>query len=102
VTGTTYPHPLTSRCPLSCLEGRLPARIFNALQRHLRWQHSGHPTVGHVAGLHRQGRLGEIRGLGAGGIEVIKALLESAGLLAEPDSPQDQTIALAPGAESAR
>jgi len=102
MTETIQRHKLTAGCPLSCLERLLSARTFNALQRDLRWQYAGHPTVGHVADLHRQGRLDDVRGLGVGGIEVIGRLLESAGLLAEPDGAQDQDIAGTPGAESVR
>lgn len=78
------PHVLTPGCPLWCLEYELPANSFNALKRDMRWRFDGHPTVGHVADLHRRELLGAIRRLGVGGIARIGQVLAQSGILTEP------------------
>ena len=80
-------HPITADCPVDCLAPLLSSRVFGRLAR-AQGRH-GEPvascgvpaTVGDVVRLYRQGRLGEIAGLGARSITEIEAGLVLAGLL---------------------
>jgi hypothetical protein len=79
-------HRVTAGCPVGCLASLLPLRVLGRLARadSRRGQvvaSCGVPvTVGDVARLHRQGRLGEIAGLGPAGIRDIGASLAAHGL----------------------
>jgi hypothetical protein len=95
-------HPVTADCPVDCLAPLLPSRVFGRLAR-AEGRH-GEPvascgvpaTVGDVVRLYRQGRLGEIGGLGPMSIRDIGIGLVSQGLVAagdgdaiRPDCPVD-------------
>jgi hypothetical protein len=86
-------------CPVDCLRSVLSGRVLNRLARA---DGRGTPvaacgppaTVGDVVRLYREGRLGEIAGLGAKGITEIEAGLVFAGLiLADNDPAQRQPTA---------
>jgi hypothetical protein len=83
-------HRATVGCPVDCLASLLPSRVLGRLTRAegRRGQvvaSCGVPvTVGDVARLYRQGRLGEIAGLGPAGIRDVGASLAAHGL-AGPD-----------------
>jgi hypothetical protein len=78
-------HRVTAGCPVDCLASVLPSRVLGRLARA---DGRGQPvascgvpvTVGDVARLYRQGRLGEIAGLGPAGIRDIGASLAAHGL----------------------
>jgi len=86
-------HPVTADCPVDCLAPLLPSRVLGRLAR--AEGRRGEPvascgvpaTVGDVVRLYRQGRLGEIAGLGARGITEIEAGLVFAGLLLDGSPP---------------
>jgi len=86
-------HPVTADCPVDCLAPLLPSRVLHRLAR-AEGRHGepmascGPPaTVGDVVRLYRQGRLGEIAGLGARSITEIEAGLAFAGLLLDGSAP---------------
>jgi hypothetical protein len=84
-------HPVTADCPVDCLAPLLPSRVFGRLAR-AEGRH-GEPvascgvpaTVGDVVRLYRQGRLGEIGGLGQRSVREIGISLVSRGLAAAGD-----------------
>lgn len=47
------PHVLSASCPLHCLKEMLTPLTFNALDRAISKRFGGHPTIGHVLGMHR-------------------------------------------------
>jgi hypothetical protein len=79
-------HRVTAGCPVDCLASVLSSRVLGRLAR--AEGRRGQPvascgvpvTVGDVARLYREGRLGEIAGLGPGGIRDIGASLAAHGL----------------------
>jgi hypothetical protein len=79
-------------CPVDCLRSVLSGRVLNRLARA---DGCGVPvapcgpstTVGDVVRLYREGRLGEIAGLGPKGITEIEAGLVFAGLILADDDP---------------
>ena len=81
-------HPITADCPVDCLAPLLSSRVFGRLAR-AQGRH-GEPlascgvpaTVGDVVRLYRQGRLGEIGGLGQLSVREIGISLVSHGLAA--------------------
>jgi len=95
---------ITPDCPVDCLRGVISGRALNRLARAdgrgVPVAPGGPPaTVGDVVRLYRQGRLGEIAGLGARGISEIEAGLVFAGLLLDGSAPvwqQPRTRATAP------
>jgi hypothetical protein len=84
-------HLVTADCPVDCLAlllgSRVVGRLARADGRHGELVAScGTPaTVGDVVRLYRQGRLGEIGGLGAVSIREIGLALDSHGLVAAED-----------------
>jgi hypothetical protein len=83
--GCCRAHRVTAGCPVDCLASLLPSRVLGRLARaDGRGQvvaSCGVPvTVGDVARLYGQGRLGEITGLGPAGIRDIRASLAAHGL----------------------
>ena len=110
-------HLATADCPVDCLAPLLGSRVLGRLAR--ADGRRGEPvascgtpaTVGDVVRLYRQGRLGEIGGLGPLSIREIGLALVSCGLVAAedgdaitPDCPVDclRSRDLGPGAEPAR
>jgi hypothetical protein len=89
-------HLVTADCPVDCLAPLLPSRVVGRLaradgRRGEAVASCGAPaTVGDVVRLYRQGRLGEIAGLGARGITEIEAGLVFAGLLLDASPPPRQ------------
>ncbi len=84
-------HPITADCPVDCLARLLSSRVFGRLAR-AEGRHGepvascGPPaTVGDVVRLYRQGRLGEISGLGAMSVREVGLSLVSHGLVAAGD-----------------
>lgn len=84
-------HTVTADCPVDCLAPLLASRVLSRLGR-ADGRHGeqvascGMPaTVGDVVRLHRQGRLGEIGGLGRLSIREIGLALVSHGLVAAED-----------------
>ena len=81
-------HPVTADCPVDCLAPLLPSRVFNRLARAEGRRGEavapcGAPaTVGDVVRLYRQGRLGQIGGLGPVSLREIEASLVSHDLVA--------------------
>jgi hypothetical protein len=103
-------HRVTAGCPVDCLASLLPSRILGRLGRAEGRQGQlvascGIPaTVGDVARLYRQGRLGEIAGLGPASIRDIGASLVAHGLADAadgdaivPDCPVDCLRAIISG-----
>jgi hypothetical protein len=92
-------------CPVECLRSVISGRVLNRLARAdgrgVPVAPGGPPTsVGDVVRRYREGRLGEIAGLGARGISEIEAGLVFAGLLLSGSTPvrqQPRTRATAPG-----
>jgi ribosomal protein S18 acetylase RimI-like enzyme len=85
------PHVIEPSCPLTCMERELPAKVYQAVRRHLHGEHH-HPTVGHVVALHHQFDLKGIRRLGAQGRELTTMFLESRGLIhPRPDHTERQS-----------
>jgi len=91
-------------CPVECLRSVISGRVLNRLARAdgrgVPVAPGGPPTVvGDVVRRYREGRLGEIAGLGARGISEIEAGLVFAGLLLDGSAPvrQPRTRATAPG-----
>jgi hypothetical protein len=86
-------HPVTAGCPVECLAPLLPARVFRRLaraegRRGEAVASCGPPaTVGDVARLYRQGRLGEIGGLGPLSVRDIGISLASRGLAGDAGDP---------------
>ncbi len=84
-------HPVTADCPVDCLAPLLPSRVLGRLAR--AEGRSAEPvascgvpaTVGDVVRLYRQGRLGEIGGLGARSLREIGLSLVSHGPVAAED-----------------
>jgi len=79
-------------CPVDCLRTVISGRVLNRLARAdgrgVPVAPCGPPaTVGEVVRLYRQGRLGEIAGLGARSITEIEAGLVFAGLLLDGSTP---------------
>jgi hypothetical protein len=77
---------ITPECPVECLRSVISDRVLNRLARAdgrgVEVAPGGPPaSVGDVVGRYREGRLGEIAGLGARGISEIEAGLVFAGLL---------------------
>jgi hypothetical protein len=91
--------------PVDCLRSVISGRVLNRLGRAdgrgVPVAPSGPPaTVGDVARLYREGRFGEIAGLGARGISEIEAGLVFVGLLLDGSTlvrQQPRTRATAPG-----
>jgi hypothetical protein len=86
---------ITPDCPVDCLRSVISGRVLNRLARAdgrgVPVAPSGPPaTVGDVVRLYREGRLGEIAGLGARGISEIEAGLVFAGLLLDGSGPVRQ------------
>jgi hypothetical protein len=81
-------HLVTADCPVDCLAAVLPSRVAGRLARadgrrgELVASCGTPATVGDVARLFRQGRLGEIGGLGPGGVREVGPALVSCGLAA--------------------
>lgn len=84
-------HLVTADCPVDCLAPLLPSRVFGRLaradgRRGEAVASCGVPaTVGDVVRLYRQGRLGEIGGLGPLGIREAGLALVSRGLVTDAD-----------------
>jgi hypothetical protein len=84
-------HPVTADCPVDCLAPLLGSRVWGRLAR--ADGRDGEPvascgvpvTVGDVVRLHRQGRLGEIWGLGPLSVREIGLALVSHGLVVNGD-----------------
>jgi len=78
---------ITPECPVDCLRSVISGRVLNRLARadgrgHQPIAPGGPPaSVGDVVRRYREGRLGEIAGLGARGVSEIEAGLVFAGLL---------------------
>jgi hypothetical protein len=86
---------IAADCPVGCLRSVISARVLNRLARAdgrgVPVAPGGPPaSVGDVARRYREGRLGEIAGLGARGIGEIEAGLVFAGLLLEGGTPARQ------------
>lgn len=85
-------HPVTADCPVDSLAPLLPSRVLGRLARadgrggDLVASCGAPTTVGDVVRLYRQGRLGEIGGLGPLSIREIGLALVSHGLAAAADS----------------
>lgn len=99
---------VTADCPVECLRGVISGQVLNRLARAdgrgVPVAPGGPPaTVGDVARRYREGRLGEIAGLGPRGISQIVAGLVSAGLLRDGSTPvrQPRNRATAPGRAAA-
>jgi hypothetical protein len=81
-------HPAQADCPVDCLAPLLPSRVLHQLARAQGRYGNAVPacgapaTVGDVVRLFRQGRLGEIAGLGQVSLRKIEAALVSHGLIA--------------------
>ena len=96
---------ITADCPVECLRGVISGQVLNRLARAdgrgVPVAPGGPPaTVGDVVRRYREGRLGEIAGLGPRGISEIEAGLVFAGLLLGGSTPvrqQPRTRATAPG-----
>jgi hypothetical protein len=69
-------HAVTAECPVTCLDGILPARALNQLRYEM-----PHGTVGDIARLFLEDQLLSIRGMGLGGIERIRGVLTDADLI---------------------
>jgi hypothetical protein len=101
---------ITLECPVDCLGSVISGRVLNRLARAdgrgVPVAPGGPPaTAGDVVRLYREGRLGEIAGLGARGISEIEAGLVFAGLLLDGATPvqrQPRTPATAAGQTGAR
>jgi hypothetical protein len=86
---------ITPECPVECLRGVISGRMLNRLARAdgrgVPVAPGGPPaSVGDVVRRYREGRLGEIAGLGARGISEIEAGLVFAGLLLDGSTPVRQ------------
>ena len=86
---------ITPDCPVECLRSVISGRVLNRLARAdgrgVPVAPSGPPaTVGEVVRRYREGRLGEIAGLGARGVSEIEAGLVFAGLLLDSSTPVQQ------------
>lgn len=95
---------ITPECPVECLRSVISDRVLNRLARAdgrgVEVAPGGPPaSVGDVVGRYREGRLGEIAGLGSRGISEIEAGLVFAGLLLDGSTPvrQRRARAMAPG-----
>ena len=89
-------------CPVECLRAVISGQVLNRLARAdgrgVPVAPCGPPaTVGDVVRLYREGRLGEIAGLGARGISEIEAGLVFAGLLLDGSPPPRGSRIHAPG-----
>jgi hypothetical protein len=91
-------HPVLADCPVDCLAPLLPSRVLHRLGRAQgRYDDAvaarGAPaTVGDVVRLYRQGRLGEIAGLGQVSLRVIETALVSHGLVAATEYADGITL----------
>jgi hypothetical protein len=99
---------ITADCPVECLRGVISGQVLNRLARAdgrgVPVAPGGPPaTVGDVVRRYREGRLGEIAGLGPRGISEIEAGLVFAGLLLDGSTPvrQPRTRAMAPSQAAA-
>jgi hypothetical protein len=86
---------ITAECPVECLRGVISGQVLNRLARAdgrgVPVAPGGPPaTVGDVVRRYREGRLGEIAGLGPRGISEIEAGLVFAGLLLDGSTPVRQ------------
>lgn len=86
---------ITADCPVECLRGVISGQVLNRLARAdgrgVPVAPCGPPaTVGDVVRRYREGRLGEIAGLGPRGISEIEAGLVFAGLLLDGSTPVRQ------------
>lgn len=86
---------ITGDCPVECLRGVISGQVLNRLARAdgrgVPVAPGGPPaTVGDVVRRYREGRLGEIAGLGPRGISEIEAGLVFAGLLLDGSTPVRQ------------
>lgn len=95
---------ITADCPVECLRSVISGQVLNRLARAdgrgVPVAPGGPPaTVGDVVRRYREGRLGEIAGLGPRGISEIEADLVFAGLLLDGSTPvrQPRTSATVPG-----
>jgi hypothetical protein len=96
---------ITPECPVECLRSVISGRVLNRLARAdgrgVPVAPGGPPgSVGDVVRRYREGRLGEIAGLGARGTSEIEAGLVFAGLLLDGSTPvrqQSRTPATAVG-----
>jgi len=91
-------HPVLADCPVDCLAPLLPSRVLHRLARAQSRSSDaaaacGAPaTVGDVVRLLRQGRLGEIAGLGQIGLREIETALVSHGLVAATEYSDGITL----------
>ena len=99
---------ITAECPVECLRGVISGQVLNRLARAdgrgVPVAPGGPPaTVGDVVRRYREGRLGEIAGLGPRGISEIEAGLVFAGLLLDGSTPvrQPRPRATPPGQAAA-
>jgi hypothetical protein len=105
LAGTEGCDAITAQCPVECLGSVISGRVLNRLARAdgrgVAVAPGGPPvSVGDVVRRYREGRLGEIAGLGARGISEIEAGLVFAGLLLGISTPVRQPSrarAAAPG-----
>jgi hypothetical protein len=105
LAGTDGCDAITAQCPVDCLGSVLSGRVLNRLARAdgrgVAVAPGGPPaSVGDVVRRYREGRLGEIAGLGARGISEIEAGLVLAGVLLGSSTPVRQpprARAAAPG-----
>jgi hypothetical protein len=77
---TAHAGPISSDCPIDCLQTVLSAAAFNLLARGYDAPFDPPRTIGDVIELHKQHRLGQIGGLGPRRIGEIEASLIYAGL----------------------
>ena len=75
-TADAHDGPVEPGCPLGCLRTVVSAMALNRLEQVL----DGPQTVGQVLDLYRQGKLGDIRGLGPKRVSEIGTALAFAGL----------------------
>jgi hypothetical protein len=82
---------ITAECPVECLRSVPSGRVLNRPVRGVPVAPGGPPaSVGDVVGRDREGRLGEIAGLGARGVSEVEAGLVFAGLLLGGSTPARQ------------
>jgi hypothetical protein len=106
---------IVAGCPVDCLRAVMSGRVLNRLARAdgrgVAVASGGPPaTVGEVVRRYREGRLGQIAGLGARSISEIEAALVLAGLVIDGSDPASQpgpaggarAVALAAAADGTR